>query len=110
MCALGVYLALVVATHGDAHQAKSMFDLINRVDGPKMWLLGLMGLSVVPFAQARLVPRWFLWLGYALAFSLLCSGITYALLLQSLAWTAYIAGLLLLAWVLVLGIIASRTK
>lgn len=108
MSAIGFVLILSAAPHGTATHAKALFDLINRLDGPKMWLLGLMAIGGVR-AVSKL-PKWLTLTGYALAAALVVSGLSYGLLMQSIAWSVYISGILLLAWVCSFGIVLGSRK
>ena len=52
--------------------------------------------------------RWFGALSLATAGALLVSGVAYLALLEPLAWTVYVSGPLLLAWVTVIGVGSLR--
>lgn len=97
---LGVFLVSHAAIAG-TEQAKSLFDEINRIDGPKMFLLSLAAASLAGLNYAW--PKWFRILSYVLAAALLFSGVAYGLLLRSFAWSAYISGILLLVWAVSVG-------
>lgn len=104
-CALGLLLAGSVVPDGDSGRAGSLFAAINRLDGVKMLALAAMAASGAALVRrTRLLPGWLGWLGALLAVALVVSGIGYLLLSSTLAPTAYVAGLLLLAWVTAAGI------
>jgi hypothetical protein len=104
-CALGLLLAGWAVPDGDSGRAGSLFAAINRLDGVKMLALAAMAASgAVLVRRTRLLPGWLGWLGALLAVALVVSGIGYLLLSSTLAPTAYVAGLLLLAWVTAAGI------
>lgn len=102
MAFLGVVLVVHAAPHGTPSGVAQLNDAINRTDGPKMLLLAVMSISanLLPIG----LPIWLRAGGYALAATLVFSAISYGLLLQGIAWSAYISGLLLLLWVGALGI------
>ena len=108
MATIALILITHTVSHGTAAQAKTLNDLVNRLDGPKMWLLGVMAVSGV--RAYRELPRWLNVTGYALACSLVVSGIAYGFLIQSLAWAAYVAGILLLVWVCGFGVTLGSQK
>lgn len=108
MAILGLILVLSTAPQGVAAHAQNLSDLINRLDGPKMWLLGTMAVS--GSMTLRGLPKWFKLVSHCLAASLLVSGLSYGLLIQSLAWSVYIAGILLLVWVCAFGILLGSRK
>lgn len=91
-CLLGVALAGVTAPG----TAGTLFELVNRLDGVKM--LALAGLAVT-VAITRWLPAWLRCLSWALAISILGSGVVYLFLLDSMAVAAYLAGVLLLAFI-----------
>jgi hypothetical protein len=104
-CALGLLLAGSAVPDGDSGRAGSLFAAINRLDGVKMLALAAMAASGAALVRrTRLLPGWLGWLGALLAVALVVSGIGYLLLSSTLAPTAYVAGLLLLAWVTAAGI------
>lgn len=105
MAILGLVLVLHIVPQGNMASIGKWSNAINRVDGPKMWILGLMALGG---ARAFIkLPKWHKITGYALALSLVVSGIAYGLLIQSLSWSVYVAGALLLVWVGALGILTK---
>jgi hypothetical protein len=104
-CALGLLLAGSAVPDGDSGRAGSLFAAINRLDGVKMLALAAMAASGAALVRrTRLLPSWLGYLGALLAVALVVSGIGYLLLSSTLAPTAYVAGLLLLAWVTAAGI------
>ena len=104
-CALGLLLAGSAVPDGDSGRAGSLLAAINRLDGVKMLALAAMAASGAALVRrTRLLPSWLGYLGALLAVALVVSGIGYLLLSSTLAPTAYVAGLLLLAWVTAAGI------
>jgi hypothetical protein len=104
-CALGLLLAGSAVPDGDSGRAGSLFAAINRLDGVKMLALAAMAASGAALVRrTRLLPGWLGYLGALLAVALVVSGISYLLLSSTLAPTAYVSGLLLLAWVTAAGI------
>jgi hypothetical protein len=104
-CALGLLLAGWAVPDGDSGRAGSLFAAINRLDGLKMLALAAMAASGAALVRrTRLLPSWLGYLGALLAVALVVSGIGYLLLSSTLAPSAYVAGLLLLAWVTAAGI------
>jgi hypothetical protein len=94
---LGVALAHASAP-GTAHL---LYELVNRLDGVKMFALAVLALTV---AVTRLRPGWLRYLGGALAVAIAGSGIAYLCLLDSLAVLAYLSGVLLLIFIPAVGI------
>jgi hypothetical protein len=104
-CALGLLLAGSAVPDGDSGRAGHLFTAINRLDGVKMLALAAMAASGAALVRrTRLLPGWLAYLGALLAVTLVVSGIGYLLLSSTLAPTAYVSGLLLLAWVTAAGI------
>ena len=101
-CVLGIALARATAP-ATAHL---LYEAVNRLDGVKMLALAVLALAA---AAATLLPRWLRWLGVALGISITASGVAYLFLLDSLAWLAYVAGVLLLAFIPAAGIVLGRT-
>lgn len=108
MCGLGVWLIFSIAPQGDVSYAKSIYDSINRIDGPKMWLLGAMGIIGFYLTRRHTLPHWHGIMGVIMAISLGIAGISYALLIDVLAPAVYVGGILLLVWVLSFGILVKR--
>jgi hypothetical protein len=104
-CALGEALAAWVAPAGDASAAVTLFDLLNRLDGVKMFTLAAMAVTGIWLARGGALPRW---LGYVAAplaaLALVVSGVGYLLLNSPLALAAAVSLPLLLVWVTGAGI------
>jgi hypothetical protein len=107
-CALGLLLAGFVAPDGDTDRAGRLFDLINRIDGLKMFALAVLAVAGVGLVRRAVLPRW---LGYwaLLAVALMASGAGSLMLNTTLAPAAYVSGPLLLVWVTGAGIALART-
>jgi hypothetical protein len=104
-CALGLLLAGSAVPDGASGRAGDLFAAVNRLDGVKMLALAAMAASgAMLVRRTRLLPIWLAYLGALLAVALVVSGIGYLLLSSTLAPAAYVAGLLLLAWVTAAGI------
>jgi hypothetical protein len=108
-CALGLLLAGSVAPDGDTDRAGRLFDLINRIDGLKMFALAVLAVAGVGLVRGAVLPRWLGYLGALLALALIASGAGYLLLNTTLAQAAYVSGPLLLVWVTGAGIALART-
>jgi len=91
-CFLGVALARASAP-GSAHL---LWELVDRLDGLKMFMLAILALAA---AVSTVLPRWMRYVSGALAVSIAGSGIAYLFLLNSLAILAYVAGVLLLVFI-----------
>ena len=108
-CALGLLLAGSVAPDGETDRAGRLFDLINRMDGVKMFALAALAVAGVGLVRRAVLPRW---LGYTAAFltvALIVSGGGYLLLNTTLAQAVYVSGPLLLVWVTGTGVALART-
>lgn len=113
LISLSMAIIGVLVVHGATHNTDpqhllSSYQMLNRLDGPKMVLFAVMAACGVSMLSA--VPRWFRYTGYALAVTLLFSAVAYGFLLQGIAWSAYLSGVLLLVWVGSVGFIAVRQK
>jgi hypothetical protein len=91
-CFLGVALARASAP-GSAHL---LWELVDRLDGLKMFMLAILALAA---AVSTALPRWMRYVSGALAVSIAGSGIAYLFLLNSLASLAYVSGVLLLVFI-----------
>ena len=85
--------------------ARELFELVNRLDGVKMFALAVLAAAA---AIASLLPGWLRYLGAALAISITASGVAYLFLLDSVSWLAWPAGLLLLAFIPATGYALGR--
>jgi hypothetical protein len=94
---LGIVLAGTSAP-GTAH---TLYEVVNRLDGVKMFALAILGLAG---AAAGVLPRWLRYTGIALATAMASSGVPYALLVQGGAVLAYLSGPLLLLFITGTGI------
>ena len=107
-CAFGLLLAGVVAPDGETDRAGRLFDLINRMDGVKMFALAAMAVAAVGLGRRAVLPRW---LGYTAAFltvALIASGAGYLLLNTTAAQAAFVSLPLLLVWVTGAGVAVAR--
>jgi hypothetical protein len=105
----GIFL-IAAAAHHDAARAGGLSDLVNRLDGVKMLALA----TVAAYLSARSTwnrrpPAWLRVVAALTAAALAVSGLGYLLLANSLAWTVYISGPLLLLWVAATGIWLTRS-
>jgi len=91
-CFLGVALARAGAP-GSAHL---LWELVDRMDGIKMFMLAILALAA---AVTTVLPPWMRYVSGALAISIAGSGLAYLFLLNSLASLAYVAGVLLLVFI-----------
>jgi len=101
---IGMFL-ITAATHHDIARAGVLSNLVNRLDGMKMLALA----AVAAYLSARRTgnrrpPNWLRATAALAAAALAVSGLDYLLLANSLAWTVYISGPLLLAWIAATGI------
>ena len=101
-CVLGVALARASVPG----TARELNELVNQLDGVKMFALAALAAAV---AVAPRLPGWLRCLGAALAASITASGVAYLFLLDSAAWLAWPAGLVLLAFIPAAGYVAART-
>jgi hypothetical protein len=107
---IGMFL-IASATHHDIARAGGLSDLVNRLDGAKMLALA----AVAAYLSARRTrdrrpPNWLRATDALAAAALAVSGLDYLLLANSLAWTVYISGPLLLAWIAATGIWLTRSS
>lgn len=102
-------VAIGRADVGDPGRAGGLFELVQRVDGVKMFTLAALALGVGAAAR-RVVPlrRWESLTGYALAATIVGSGLGYLLLNTAFAQLALLSLPLLLVWVVALGHALSR--
>jgi hypothetical protein len=106
---IGMFL-IAAATHHDIVRAGGLSDLVNRLDGVKMLALA----AVAAYLSARGTrdhrpANWLRAIAALAAVTLAVSGVDYVLLANSLAWTVYISGPLLLAWIAATGIWLTRS-
>jgi len=103
-CTLGLMLAAGAVADGDTARAGVLFDVINRMDGAKRFVLAIMAGAGVGLVRAGLLPRWLGYAGALLAAALIVSGTGYLLLNSRLAIAAFVSLPLLLVWVTGAGI------
>ena len=109
-CALGSLLAGSVAPDGEAERAGQLFDLINRIDGVKMFALAVMAVAGVGLVRRSVLPRWLGYTAALLAAAMVASGVGLLLLNTALAQAVFVSGPLLLVWVTGAGIELARTS
>jgi hypothetical protein len=109
-CALGLLLAGSAAPDREIERAGRLFDLINRLDGVKMFALAALAVAGVGLVRRAVLPRWLGYTAALLAVALLVSGAGYLLLNPTLAQAAYVSGPLLLVWVTGAGVALARTS
>ena len=108
-CGLGLLLAGSFAPDGKADAAGRLFDLINRMDGVKMFALAAMAFAAVGLAGRAVLPRWLGYVAAVLTVALIVSGAGYLLLSTTLAQAVFVSGPLLLVWVTGAGVALGRT-
>ena len=98
-CILGL-LVIAAATGHDIIRSGDLFALVNRLDGVKMLALAGTAALIAPIrGTAPVLPRWLRVVTVPLVVALIVSACAYLTLSQSLAWTAFASGPLLLLWV-----------
>jgi hypothetical protein len=109
-CVIGL-LVTAAAANGDIARCGDLCALVNRLDGVKMIAIAI---TAAIIAAARtpgtLLPGWLRWLSVPLGLALIASGYAYLTLSNSLAWTAYVSGPLLLLWVTGAGVALTIRK
>jgi hypothetical protein len=109
-CVIGLVLVAAAAGH-DVTRCGDLSDLVNRLDGVKMLALAATGACLAAVGgPAPVLPRWLRVVTVPFIIALVASGCAYLALSQSLAWTAYVSGLLLLLWVTSLGVTLTRRR
>ena len=109
-CGLGLLLASSFAPDGKTDGAGRLFDLINRMDGVKMFALAAMALAAAGLARRAVFPRWLGYVAAVLAVALIASCAGYLLLSTTLAQAVFVSGPLLLVWVTGAGVALGRTS
>jgi hypothetical protein len=109
-CGLGLLLAGSAAPDGEADRAGRLFDLINRMDGVKMFALATLAAAGVGLVRRAVLPRWLGYTAALLTVALIASGVGYLLLNTTLAQAVFVSGPLLLVWVTGAGIAVARTS
>ena len=109
-CALGLLLAGSVAPDGETERAGQLFDLINRIDGVKMFALAVLAAAGVGLVRRLRLPRWLGFTAALLAATLIASGVGLVLLNEGLAQAVFVSGPLLLVWVTGAGVALAWTS
>jgi hypothetical protein len=109
-CALGLLLTGSVAPDREAGRAGRIFDMINRIDGVKMFALAAMAVAGVGLVRRAVLPGWLGYTAGLLAVALIASGAGYLLLNTTLAQAVFVSGPLLLVWVTGAGVALARTS
>jgi hypothetical protein len=109
-CVLGLLLAGSAVPNADAGQAGTLFSLINRIDGVKMFVLAIMTLAGEALARDGVLPRWLGYVGVLAAIALVASGIGYVFLVNPFALAAFASLPLLLLWVTGAGVALTLTR
>jgi hypothetical protein len=110
-CALGLLLAGVVVPDGESGRAGTLFHLINRLDGVKMFALAAVALAGVALARRTgVLPRWLGNVAALLAVAMVASGVGYLLLNNTVSQAAAASLGLLLVWVAGAGVTLGRTS
>jgi hypothetical protein len=107
---LGLILAGVTAPHGSTSASLTLFQIVDRMDGVKMFLLAGLAAGGVAVARRGALPRRLGVTGGVLAALLVGSGIGYLLLAPALTPLAYLDGPLLLVWVTATSIVLGRRR
>jgi hypothetical protein len=107
-CLLGLVMVLGTVPSGATGSTHLLFELVNRMDGVKMFALAALALSGASLAGAGVAARWLRIPAYALAATIAGSGVGYLLLLDGLTPLAYLSLPLLLLWVTGSGITLPR--
>jgi hypothetical protein len=107
-CPVGLWLAGSAAPDGKTEQAGRLFDLINRMDGVKMFALAAMAIAGIGLVRRAVLPRWLGYTAALLTAALIVSGAGYLLLNTTLAQAVFVSGPLLLVWVTGAGFALSR--
>jgi hypothetical protein len=105
-CIIGLMLTSAAASR-DSARCLDLEALVNRLDGAKMLALAVVAICV---ATVPTFPRWLRVLSVLLAVAIAFSGYAYLALANVLAWTAYVSGPLLLAWVASVGIWVTASR
>ncbi len=109
-CVIGLVLVAAAAGH-DVTRCGDLSDLVNRLDGVKMLALAAAGACLAATGgPAPALPRWLRVVTVPFIIALVASGYAYLALSQSLSWTAYVSGPLLLLWVTGLGVTLTRRR
>jgi hypothetical protein len=108
-CALGLLLAGSVVPEGASDRAGRLFDMINRIDGVKMFALAAMAAAGVGLVRRAVLPPWLAYTAVFLTVALIASGAGYLLLNTTLAQAVFVSGPLLLVWVTGAGVGLART-
>ncbi len=110
---LGAYLCLFAVPGNRVAATKTVFDVLNRIDGVKMLFMAvfaLAGFRVIRNGKAHL-PTWLSWVALALAATIFLSAMGFLFLLDSLSPATYASLPLLMLWVTAVGIVlASRWR
>jgi hypothetical protein len=103
-CVIGLILTGAATAH-DVTRCGDLSNLVNQLDGAKMLALaGTAACLATRRGPGQALPRWLRATALPLGVALVASGYAYLTLSQTLAWTAYVSGTLLLAWVTGLGV------
>lgn len=103
-CVIGLILTGAATAH-DVTRCGDLSTLVNQLDGVKMLALaGTAACLATGRGPGQALPRWLRATALPLGVALVASGYAYLALSPPLAWTAYVSGTLLLAWVTGLGI------
>jgi hypothetical protein len=95
-CVLAL-LVTAAATSGHVATAGSLFAMVNRLDGVKMFALaGAIGWLA---ATRPALPRWLRRVTPVVALALVASGLAYVTLSNAFGWTSFVSGPLLVLWV-----------
>ncbi len=107
---LGVSLVVWIAPQGDVALVRTLYRLLNQMDGAKMFTFAVLALAGVALVRRGTLPRWLAYAGVLLAVAIVVSGVAYLLLISSLSVAAAPALLLLLIWVTGTGVTLGWSK
>ncbi len=102
---IGLYLADSLVPARDTASAHTYFGLLNQLDGVKMLLLAVTSAvaSIAAYGKragaGASLPRWLVYIGFALAVAMIASGIGYVFDLPGIAVAAAASLPLLLVWI-----------
>lgn len=102
---LGSWLVTALVPDRRPGTAGAVYHAVYRLDGTKLFLLAVMAVAMSALAMTtQVLPGWLAPLGFALAVSLVVSGIGLVLLVPGLGDVVYVSGPLLIAFITSCGV------